>query len=262
MQHNQPGAQQSDPEATLFSRILSNQGVKISTFYYSNFQDYEAYQGDKYHTVLNSLGFLNLGISENRLCVDLMTEKLCHNDMNYMEEPLLQYSDWRGHMFLQARVAKFLTYYSASPSCLNLRNVVFLNSCCAIFSALAMVLSDPGDGILVSTPFHSGFLFSAQIHAQIEVIPIHVDSEITNINTQPFQIMVGKLEQGLLEAKTKSKKVKGSLLANPQNPLGDVNLKDSLKEYLKFAKRNELHVIVDETYMLSVFDETIISTVF
>ncbi|EHB13364.1 1-aminocyclopropane-1-carboxylate synthase-like protein 2 [Heterocephalus glaber] len=70
--------------------------------------------------------------------------------------------------------------------------------------------------------------------------------------------MMGKLEQALLEAKTKSKKVKGLLLANPQNPLSDVNMKESLKEYLKFAKRNELHLMVDETYMQSVFDETII----
>ncbi|EHB09516.1 1-aminocyclopropane-1-carboxylate synthase-like protein 2 [Heterocephalus glaber] len=69
--------------------------------------------------------------------------------------------------------------------------------------------------------------------------------------------MMGKLEQALLEART-SKKVKDLLLANPQNPLGDVNMKESLKEYLKFAKRNELHVIIDDTYVLSMFDETII----
>ncbi|XP_021119983.1 probable inactive 1-aminocyclopropane-1-carboxylate synthase-like protein 2 [Heterocephalus glaber] len=258
MQRDQPGAQQSDSEATFLSQTLSNRGVKISTFYYSNFQDYEAYQGDRYHTVLNSLGFLNLGISENRLCVDLMTERLCQNDMNYIEEPLLQYPDWRGHPFLRAEVAKFLSYYCGSPIRLNLRNVVLLNSCCAVFSALAMVLCDPEDAVLVPTPFHSGFLFSAQMYTQVELIPVHVGSEITNTNTQPFELMIGKLEQALLEAKTKNKKVKGLLLANPQNPLGEVNMKESLKEYLKFAKRNELHVIIDETYMLSVFDETII----
>ncbi|EHA98998.1 1-aminocyclopropane-1-carboxylate synthase-like protein 2 [Heterocephalus glaber] len=226
--------------------------------YYSSFQDYEAYQGDKYHTILNSLGFLNLGIRENRLCFDLMTERLYQDDMNYIKEPLLQYSNRRGHPFLWAEVAKFLTYYCRSPSHLNLRNVVLLNSCCSVFSALAMVLCDPGDAILVPTPFHRGFLFSTKMYAQVELIPIHVVSEITNTNTQPFQLMMGKLEQALLEAKTKNKKVKGPLLANPQNPLGDINVKESLKEYLKFAKRNELHVIVDETYMLSVFDETIV----
>lgn len=30
---------------------------------------------------------------------------------------------------------------------------------------------------------------------------------------------------------------------------------DSLKEYLEFAKRYNLHVIIDEIYMLSVLDE-------
>ncbi|EHB08115.1 1-aminocyclopropane-1-carboxylate synthase-like protein 2 [Heterocephalus glaber] len=144
--------------------------------------DYEAYQGDKYHTILNSLGFLNLGNNENRLCVDLMTERLYPNDMNYMEDPLLQYPNWRGHRFLLAEVAKFLTYHCGSPSCLNLRNTVVLNSCCAVFSALVMVLCDPGDVILVPTPFHSGFLFSAQMYAQVELIPVYVDKSLPDPN--------------------------------------------------------------------------------
>ncbi|KFO35170.1 1-aminocyclopropane-1-carboxylate synthase-like protein 2 [Fukomys damarensis] len=178
--------------------------------------------------------------------------------MNYIEAPLLQYPDWRGHPFLRAEVAKFLSYYCRAHSLLDLRSVVFLKSCSTVLSVLAVVLCDPGDAILVSTPFHSGFLFRAQMFAQVELISVHVDSEITNKHTQPSQPTVGKLEQVLLEAKKKSKKVKGLLLANPQNPVGDVNMKESLKEYLKFAKRNELHVIIDEMYMLSRFDETIV----
>ncbi|EHB01128.1 1-aminocyclopropane-1-carboxylate synthase-like protein 2 [Heterocephalus glaber] len=133
-----------------------------------------------------------------------MTGRLCQNDVNCIEEPLLQYPNWRRHPFLWAEVAKFLTYYCGSPSHLNLRNVVVLNSCWAVFSALAMVLCDPGDAILFPTPFHNGFLFRAQMYAQVELIPIHMDSEITNTNPQPFQLMMGKLEQALLESKTKS----------------------------------------------------------
>lgn len=44
-------------------------------------------------------------------------------------------------------------------------------------------------------------------------------------------------------------------IINPQNPLDDFYSLDSLKEYLEFAKRYNLHVIIDEIYMLSVLDE-------
>ncbi|KAK2100548.1 hypothetical protein P7K49_021896 [Saguinus oedipus] len=52
-------------------------------------------------------------------------------------------------------------------------------------------------------------------------------------------------------------KVKGLILINPQNPLGDVYSVEELQEYLVFAKRHKLHVIVDEVYMLSVFEESV-----
>jgi aspartate/methionine/tyrosine aminotransferase len=65
------------------------------------------------------------------------------------------------------------------------------------------------------------------------------------------------LELVLMEAKIKAKKVRGFLLANPQNPLGDVYSLDLLMQYLPFAKRHSLCVVMDEIYMLSVFDDSI-----
>ncbi|MBZ3876229.1 putative inactive 1-aminocyclopropane-1-carboxylate synthase-like protein 2 [Sciurus carolinensis] len=250
-------ARQSDFEASFVTHVLSNRGVDISVFYQSHFQDYNAYQRDKYHEEKNPLGFLNLGISENKLCTDLMTQRLCRNDMNCIEKDLLQYPDWRGQPFLREEVARFLTYYCKAPTRLDPENVVVLNGCCSIFSALAMVLCDPGEAFLVPAPFYGGFAFSSRLYAKVELIPVHLESEITDDNTQPFQLTVDKLEKALLEARQKEKKVRGLVLTNPQNPLGDVYSRDSLMEYLEFATRHNLHVIIDEIYMLSVFDESI-----
>lgn len=52
-------------------------------------------------------------------------------------------------------------------------------------------------------------------------------------------------------------KVKGLILINPQNPLGDVYSPGELWEFLGFAMRHKLHVVVDEVYMLSVFEESL-----
>ncbi|XP_062951850.1 probable inactive 1-aminocyclopropane-1-carboxylate synthase-like protein 2 [Cynocephalus volans] len=254
-QPDQPVSQLSDVEAAFNGHDLSNRGFDISVLYHSSFQDYKAYQRDKYKE--KNSGLINLGTSENKLCTDLITTRLLQSDMNCIEKNLLQYPDWRGHLFLRKEVAQFLTYYCKTPACLDPENVVVLNGCCSVFSALAMVLCDPGEAFLVPTPFYGGFTFTSRLYAKVELIPVHLESEITDVNIHPFQLTVDKLEQALFEATLQGKRVRGLMLTNPQNPLGDVYSRDSLKEYLEFAKRYNLHAIIDEIYMLSVFDKSI-----
>uniref|UniRef100_A0A4W3JHJ7 1-aminocyclopropane-1-carboxylate synthase-like protein 1 n=1 Tax=Callorhinchus milii TaxID=7868 RepID=A0A4W3JHJ7_CALMI len=49
--------------------------------------------------------------------------------------------------------------------------------------------------------------------------------------------------------------IKAMILMNPHNPLGDSYSGAEMTEFLEFAKRYKLHVIVDEVYMLSVFGD-------
>lgn len=70
---------------------MSNHGTDISALYHSSFHHYETYQGNKYHGDKNTWGFINLGTSENKLCIDLMTERLSRGDINCIDEVLLQY---------------------------------------------------------------------------------------------------------------------------------------------------------------------------
>ncbi|KAM9079822.1 putative inactive 1-aminocyclopropane-1-carboxylate synthase-like protein 2 [Megaptera novaeangliae] len=202
--------QRSDFEDTFISYDLSNRGIDISALYHSSFQDYNTYQGNKYHKDKNTLGYINLGTSENKICIDLLAER-----------------------------------------------VVVLNGCSSVFSALAMVLCDSGEAFLVPTPSYGGFIFRTHLYAKVELVPGHLESRVTEANAYPFQLTVDKLEQALLGAKIEGKKVRGLVLINPQNPLGDVYSRDSVIEYLEFAKKYNLHVIIDEIYMLSVFDEAI-----
>lgn len=69
------------------------------------------------------------------------------------------------------------------------------------------------------------------------------------MNTHAFQLILYKLEKTLAFSNLSKMSI------NPQNPLDDFYSPDSLKEYLEFAKRYNLHVIIDEIYRLSVLDE-------
>lgn len=76
-QPDRPTPQHSESGATLVSQDLSGRGIEIAASFQLAFQDYPAYQGDQYHQDKSSVGFIHLGTSENKLCVDLMTGRLC-----------------------------------------------------------------------------------------------------------------------------------------------------------------------------------------
>ncbi|XP_044872429.1 1-aminocyclopropane-1-carboxylate synthase-like protein 1 isoform X2 [Mauremys mutica] len=244
-----PGEFQSSP-------FLSARGNIANLFRGSTEEGYKAYHADKYDEDKNPNGIINFGTSENKLCFDLMSKRLTQSDMNLMEPPLLQYPDWKGHMFLREEVARFLTYYCKAPAPLKAENVIVLNGCGSLFSALATVLCDPGEAVLIATPFYGGLTQSLFLYGNVKLVYAYLDSKITGTSTRPFQLTVDKLEKALQDARSEGVGVKALILLNPQNPLGDIYSLSELRDYLEFAKRHELHVIVDEIYMLSVFDES------
>ncbi|XP_064008566.1 1-aminocyclopropane-1-carboxylate synthase-like protein 1 isoform X2 [Pogoniulus pusillus] len=238
------------------SPYLSARGNLTNLFHGSTEEGYKAYHADKYDEDKNPNGIINFGTSENKLCFDLMSKRLSQADMNLMEPPLLQYPDWKGHMFLREEVAQFLTYYCKAHAPLKAENVIVLNGCGSLFSALATVLCDPGEAVLIATPFYSGITQSIFLYGNVKLVYAYLDSKITGTSTRPFQLTVDKLEKALQDARAEGISVRAFILLNPQNPLGDIYSLSELQDYLEFAKRHELHVIVDEIYMLSVFDES------
>ncbi|KAK2100551.1 hypothetical protein P7K49_021899 [Saguinus oedipus] len=148
-----PVPQLSDCEAAFVSRDLSNRGTDISALYWSSFQDYNAYQKDKYHKDKNTLrcplqviwedvlkaqstSYVVMADEASRTSLAYLSsrsicQQLQESDMNCVEEALLQYPDWRGQPFLREEVARFLTYYCKAPAPLDPENVSQLPSLAA-----------------------------------------------------------------------------------------------------------------------------------
>ncbi|KAG8538481.1 hypothetical protein GDO81_022575 [Engystomops pustulosus] len=51
---------------------------------------------DAYDKDSNPQGFVNAGITANKVCYDLMKERLTRPDMNYLEPSLLDYNNTAG----------------------------------------------------------------------------------------------------------------------------------------------------------------------
>ncbi|XP_070829053.1 1-aminocyclopropane-1-carboxylate synthase-like protein 1 [Chaetodon trifascialis] len=212
---------------------------------------------DKYHDTDNPDGIINMGTSENKLCYDLLHKRLTKPDMLHIDPSLLQYSDWRGHTFLREEVAKFLTLYCRSPNPLKADNVVVMNGCGSLFSCIAAVICDPKDAILIPTPFYGVITEDLQLYSDVKLFHVPLDCEADGKDTRPFHLTVGKLEEGLERAKQEGLIIRAVILMNPHNPLAEIYTPKEMLAFLEFAKRNELHAIVDEVYMLTVLDESV-----
>ncbi|XP_047451555.1 1-aminocyclopropane-1-carboxylate synthase-like protein 1 [Mugil cephalus] len=239
------------------SAYLSNRGNSIRQHQGILQEGYAQYGMDRHHDTDNPDGVINMGTSENKLCYDLLHTRLTKPDMLHVDPSLLQYSDWRGHSFLREEVAKFLTQYCCSPKPLKADNVVVMNGCGSLFSCIAAVICDPKDAILIPTPFYGVITEDLHLYSDVKLFHVPLDCEDDGKDGRPFHLTVGKLEEGLKRAKQEGLVIRAVILMNPHNPLAEIYTLKDMIAFLEFAKRNELHAIVDEVYMLTVFDESV-----
>ncbi|XP_062847364.1 1-aminocyclopropane-1-carboxylate synthase-like protein 1 [Trichomycterus rosablanca] len=236
------------------SKFLSQRGNRICQHQGILQEGYSQYHANKYDENSNPDGIINMGTSENKLCLDLLQQRLVQPDMLYVEPSLLQYPDWKGHFFLRKEVAEFLSEHCNSPKPLKAENVVVMNGCGSLFSALAAVLCDPDDAILIPTPFYGAIMEDVDLYGSVKLYYVPLDSEPSQNDDKPFHLTVEKLELSLQSAKKEGVNVRALILVNPQNPLGEIYTAEEMTCFLEFAKKHELHAVVDEIYMLSVFD--------
>ncbi|KAI9274573.1 pyridoxal phosphate-dependent transferase, partial [Phascolomyces articulosus] len=115
---------------------------------------------------------------------------------------------------------------------------------------LTLGITNPGDSVLVISPYYGNFDSDVCVGSQVDNIPFYPspteDGDIT--------IEMDLLEETFEKATTEeNKKIKAILLTNPHNPLGKCFSRESLETLLKFASKHTLHVISDEVYGLSTF---------
>ncbi|KAJ3596970.1 hypothetical protein NHX12_003370 [Muraenolepis orangiensis] len=239
------------------SSYLSKRGNSLRRHQGILQEGFAKYSADKHHQQHNPLGFINLGTSENKLCFDLLHNRLTQPDMLHVDPSLLQYPDWKGHSFLRKAVADFLSHYCSSKRPLDAQNVIVMNGCGSLFSSIAAVICDPEEAILIPTPFYGVITEDVCFYSGVKLFHVPLDCEASGNGTRPFHLTVDKLEEGLEKAKQQGVTVRGVILVNPHNPLADIYTPQEMTGFLELAKRYELHAIVDEVYMLTIFHESV-----
>lgn len=208
---------------------------------------------NKYDKDTNPEGIINLGTSENKLIADIVVPKL--NEYLKIEEDDVHYYDFEGIPRFRKSVAEFFEYYMKPVEAIDPQHIISLNGCGTVVSCLGSVICDPGEGILIPSPYYGGFEMDLYTHSEIVIFPVHLSSKPNPHTKASFEITVKDLEEALAKAKQKNVTIRAILLCHPNNPLGTLYSEKQIRQCMEFAQKHSLHLISDEIYMLSIFKQ-------
>ncbi|XP_052182834.1 1-aminocyclopropane-1-carboxylate synthase 7 [Diospyros lotus] len=218
------------------------------------FAGWKAYDEDPYDESSNPSGVIQMGLAENQVSFDLLEEYLEKNPATaswgqkvsgFRENALFQ--DYHGLQSFRKAMASFMEQIRGGRAKFNPDRVVLTAGATAANELLTFILADPGDALLVPTPYYPGFDRDLRWRTGVKIVPVHCDS------SNNFQITPQALEAAYRSAEAMGVKVRGVLITNPSNPLGATIRRPVLEEILDFASRKNIHLVSDEIYSGSVF---------
>ncbi|KAF0926584.1 hypothetical protein E2562_026897 [Oryza meyeriana var. granulata] len=215
------------------------------------FAGWRAYDEDPYDPITNPSGVIQMGLAENQVSFDLLEEYLKEHPeasdcgAGFRENALFQ--DYHGLKSFRKAMASFMETIRGGKARFDPDRIVLTAGATAANELLTFILANPGDALLVPTPYYPGFDRDLRWRTGVNIVPVSCDS------AAGFQVTAGALQAAYDEAVAAGTRVRGLLITNPSNPLGTTVERAVLEDVLDFVARNDVHLISDEIYSGSVF---------
>ncbi|RLL93875.1 hypothetical protein CFD26_103418 [Aspergillus turcosus] len=206
---------------------------------------------------LNATHRVNMMTAENWSVRDELVDQYKLLFAQHLAPRHLSYADGMGGdaELLQA-AADFFNRVFAAHSRVEPKHVVVGAGCSSLLENLLYDICEPGEGVLIETPFWGGFETSFVLRTNVTAV--HVTSPSDGYVSGDVDVdhlvsaYIAAYERALREAPCR---IKAILVCNPHNPCGHIYPTKAIQALLQFAQRHDLFYISDEIYALSTIDE-------
>ncbi|KAL9079003.1 MAG: hypothetical protein Q9157_002102 [Trypethelium eluteriae] len=170
-----------------------------------------------------------------------------------------------GPLSTRTALAQLLNSYFDPAYPVAPEHVVLSAGGSAALDALIEQICDPGDAILLETPYWSGLDICLSKN-EVKVVKVRTDGDAKlerektldpynrcNIEQEQTKSLMIAYETALRLSREAGMKIRALLCCNPTNPIGQCYTKAGLQALVAFCARENLHFISDEVYALSVY---------
>ncbi|KAK4410082.1 1-aminocyclopropane-1-carboxylate synthase 3 [Sesamum angolense] len=222
----------------------------------SYFLGWQEYEKNPYDESNNPNGIIQMGLAENQLCFDLLELWLAENPdvagfrnggQSIFRE-LALFQDYHGLPAFKNAMVQFMAEIRGNIVSFDSDKLVLTAGATSANETLIFCLADPGEALLLPTPYYPGFDRDLKWRTGVEIVPIQCTS------SNGFRITAPALEAAYQLAQKRNLKVKGVLVTNPSNPLGITLTRHELTLLLNFVDAKGIHLISDEIYSGTVFN--------
>ncbi|KAF2206062.1 aminotransferase [Delitschia confertaspora ATCC 74209] len=204
-----------------------------------------------WHPVLNPTGYVSLGVAENALMHEELCEYLTNNIP--LSPKALTYGDGpNGSMHLRAVMAHFITTHFKTAQVVQPEHIMVTAGVSAAVEHLSWAVTNPGEGILLGRPYYRTFLADIGLRTGVGVVPVSF-GKVDPCGTQ----CVTKYEEVMRNSNTTGVPIRALMLCHPHNPLGRCYSKQTLIALMKLCQKYQVHLISDEIYALSVWQNKV-----
>ncbi|KAL7566484.1 hypothetical protein ACA910_000957 [Epithemia clementina (nom. ined.)] len=235
----------------------------------------------QYHPTDAPDGALQLGVAESKMLEDLLVPAL--NMPIDIPSDCIYYQQTHGRLSCRESMSSYLENLLNLPkNSLYVDGLVLGSGCNAVLENLCLCLAEPGEAVMIPTPYYAAFEFDLVARANLHVHPVPTQdysdatstesetasssnssvvsggggTERQTIDPSIYYPTAAALTAAYNEALHAGHVPRILLLSHPHNPLGICYPKHVIEECIEWCRSNKVHLVSDEIYAGSVYNDS------